>query len=129
MVRAASLDDLRTVSLPGGTLAYRVAGPPPEAGIVPDVLLLHGWVSSSRMWRATLAALGGHFRCWAPDLPGCGDSPLQAETYTADLAADRAAVLAFCAALDIHPYAILGHSLGGCWPCPWRSRSRTAARG
>lgn len=103
-----SAADLHTVTLPDGSrLAYRTAG------TGPDVLLLHGWVSSSRMWRATLTVLGEHFRCWAPDLPGCGDSPLPTPESTPTLADDRAAVAAFCAALDLRPYAIIGHSLGG----------------
>jgi pimeloyl-ACP methyl ester carboxylesterase len=80
----------------------------------PDVLLLHGWAASSRLWLGTMQALGAHFRCWAPDLPGCGDTPLSPRRHNVypSLADYRQSVLAFCAALDIQPTAVIGHSLG-----------------
>ena len=37
--------DLRTVDVDGLTIAYR------EAGAGPPVLLLHGWPTSSFLWR------------------------------------------------------------------------------
>ena len=91
---------------PEQPLAYRVAGTGPR-----PVLLVHGWVSSGRMWADVMAALAPHFRCYAPDLPGCGDSPLPPD-LTPTLADYRAALRAFCAAQDIQPYAVIGHSLG-----------------
>ena len=44
------------------------------AGHGPDVVFVHGWGSSRRMWNQVMAALSGKFRCWSIDLPGCGDS-------------------------------------------------------
>src|SRR5690606_39053033 len=40
----------------------------------PDVLFVHGWAPSSRMWTRLIAQLAPRFRCWSLDLPGCGDS-------------------------------------------------------
>lgn len=91
---------------PAQPLAWRVAGEGPR-----DVLLLHGWISSGRLWEEAMRGLAPHFRCYAPDLPGCGDSPLPADRPPT-LADYRRAVLAFCAAQGIRPYAVIGHSLG-----------------
>lgn len=77
-----------------------------------DVLLLHGWASSGRMWLRTLWSLRRYYRMWAPDLPGFGDSQAPAldwcsvERYTDHL-------IALCDTLGIRPYAVIGHSLGG----------------
>ncbi len=91
---------------PAQPLAYRAAGQGAR-----DVLLLHGWVSSGRLWTDVMHTLAPHFRCFAPDLPGSGDSRLlSAEPPT--LADYRRAVLGFCAAQGIRPYAMIGHSLG-----------------
>lgn len=94
------------VTLPDIPLAYRVSGEGPR-----DVLLLHGWISSSHLWEGVMPVLGPHFRCWAPDLPGCGDSPLPPKA-TPTLADYRGAIQNFCRSLAIRPYAVIGHSLG-----------------
>lgn|SRR5574341_135718 len=78
----------------------------------PDVLLLHGWGSSARMWLRTMWALRGDYRLWAVDLPGFGhsDAPdldwYSIERYTHHLAA-------LCDQLGIRPEAVVGHSMGG----------------
>jgi haloalkane dehalogenase len=54
-------------------LAYRAGGP--EDG--PVAVCVHGWPSSSYMWRPTLAALAGvGVHGIAPDLAGFGESPV-----------------------------------------------------
>lgn len=106
MSAAGSPPELRTVALPSGPLAYRVAGQGP------DLLLLHGWMCSGRLWLAMLPALSRSYRCWMPDLPGCGDSPLARQTPLT-LPDDCRAVFEFGAALGIQPQAVIGHSLGG----------------
>lgn len=98
--------EFHAVNLPEMPLAYRVSGEGPR-----DVLLLHGWISSSQLWEGVMPALGPHFRCWAPDLPGCGDSPLPPKA-TPTLDDYRGAVQNFCRSLAIRPYAVIGHSLG-----------------
>ncbi|GAB4576387.1 MAG: hypothetical protein Kow0077_32520 [Anaerolineae bacterium] len=97
---------LHPVAPPDVPLAYRTAGTGQK-----DVLLVHGWVSSSRMWAGLMHTLAPHFRCWAPDLPGHGDSPLPPGQIPT-LADFRGAVRNFCRSLAIRPYAIIGHSLG-----------------
>ncbi|MBN2469642.1 MAG: alpha/beta hydrolase [Anaerolineae bacterium] len=98
--------DFHPARPPAQPLAYRTAGSGPR-----DILLLHGWISSSRMWADVMRGLAPHFRCFAPDLPGCGDS-LLVDDIPPTLADYRRAVLDFCAAQDIRPYATIGHSLG-----------------
>ncbi len=76
------------------------------------LLFVHGWASSGRMWLRSMWALRRDYHMWAVDLPGCGDSDrpdpiwFSIEHYTDHIAA-------FCEALGINPYAVIGHSLGG----------------
>jgi pimeloyl-ACP methyl ester carboxylesterase len=77
-----------------------------------DILFVHGWAASGRMWLRTMWALRRQFRVWAVDLPGFGRSEApdidwySTESYTDHLAA-------FCRKVGIRPYAVVGHSLGG----------------
>jgi len=63
----------RTVSVHGVHVFYREAGPRDA----PTVLLLHGFPSSSHMYRELIPALAGRYHVVAPDFPGFGrsDSP------------------------------------------------------
>jgi pimeloyl-ACP methyl ester carboxylesterase len=63
----------RTASVDGLNVFYREAGAP-EA---PAVLLLHGFPTSSHMYRELIPALADRYRVVAPDLPGFGftDAP------------------------------------------------------
>ncbi len=98
--------DLQTTNLNGLKVAYRVQGDGD------DVLMIHGWASSSRMWQSLMGALAPRFRCWALDLPGFGDSDkptngwYSIQTYV-ELARD------FMAAHEMHQPDLLGHSMGG----------------
>ena len=40
----------------------------------PDLALLHGWGSSSKIWKTCVGELSQMFRIWCIDLPGHGDS-------------------------------------------------------
>ncbi len=60
----------RTVRIDSATLFYREAGAP-EA---PTLLLLHGFPSSSHMFRNLIPRLADRFHVVAPDLPGFGFS-------------------------------------------------------
>jgi len=51
---------------------YREAGPPNAPGL----LLLHGFPTSSNMFRNLIPRLGGAFRVVAPDYPGFGQSSM-----------------------------------------------------
>lgn len=60
----------RTVEIEGLPIFYREAGPADG----PVVLLLHGWPSSSRMFRNLIPQLADRYRVIAPDYPGFGNS-------------------------------------------------------
>jgi len=58
----------RTISVDGLKLFYRQAGDPHA----PTVLLLHGFPTSSHMYRNLIPALADRYHLVAPDLPGFG---------------------------------------------------------
>lgn len=60
----------RTVNVCGVDVFYREAGP--KNG--PVILLLHGFPSSSHMYRNLIPQLAEHYRVIAPDYPGFGHS-------------------------------------------------------
>lgn len=62
----------RSCKLGGLTVFYREAG----AADAPVVVLLHGFPSSSHMFRRLIPALAGQYRVIAPDLPGFGLSDM-----------------------------------------------------
>ena len=59
----------RTAKVKGVDVFYREAGPRS-----PVVLLLHGFPTSSHMFRNLIPALSGHYHVIAPDYPGFGQS-------------------------------------------------------
>ena len=63
----------RTIDVDGMNVFYREAG----RGDAPVLLLLHGFPSSSHMFRSLIPALADRYRVIAPDLPGFGftDAP------------------------------------------------------
>ncbi|MFZ4842993.1 alpha/beta fold hydrolase [Mycetocola saprophilus] len=76
----------KTENLDGFEMFYREAGP----ADAPVVLLLHGFPTSSHMYRNLIPYLADRFRVIAPDLPGYGQSDAPAHTefdYTFDNAA------------------------------------------
>ena len=100
------VSDLQTTNLNGLKVAYRVQGDGR------DVLLIHGWASSGRMWQSLMGALAPRFRCWALDLPGFGDSDKPTNGWYSiqayvELARD------FMAAHGMRRPDVLGHSMGG----------------
>jgi pimeloyl-ACP methyl ester carboxylesterase len=67
----------QTVKIDGTNLFYREAGNPGS----PSILLLHGFPTSSHMFRNLIPKLAGEYHVVAPDLPGFGfsDSPPRSE--------------------------------------------------
>lgn len=100
---AAALD---TVEVNGLTLAYR------ELGSGPPVLLLHGWPTSSFLWRDVMRPIAEQNRVLAIDLPGFGasDKPLGVR-YDFDLF-DRT-LDGFLEALGVDAVGLAVHDLGG----------------
>jgi haloalkane dehalogenase len=66
------VSDVKKVQADGLTLGYR------ESGTGPPVLLLHGWPTSSYLWREVMVPIARANRVVALDLPGFGasDKPL-----------------------------------------------------
>jgi pimeloyl-ACP methyl ester carboxylesterase len=94
---------IQRVEADGVQLFYRVAG---EAN-APVVLLLHGFPTSSFMFRELIPRLASDYRVIAPDLPGFGFTEVPSErkyVYTFDQLA--LTLVAFTKALNIDRYAI-----------------------
>ena len=74
--QAAVADDTqvmyRTIEIDGQAIFYREAGSPDA----PTILLLHGFPTSSHMFRNLIPALAGEFHLVAPDYPGYGNSSM-----------------------------------------------------
>jgi len=64
----------RTIEIDGQTIFYREAGSPQA----PTLLLLHGFPTSSHMFRHLIPALADQFHLVAPDYPGYGNSSMPA---------------------------------------------------
>ncbi len=62
----------RTVEVDGSKIFYREAGP----AAAPKLLLLHGFPTSSHMFRDLIPLLADRFYLIAPDLPGFGKSDM-----------------------------------------------------
>lgn len=78
----------RTVTLDGVEVFYREAGPKDA----PVLLLLHGFPTSSHMFRNLIPALADRYRVVAPDYPGFGQSAAP-QRGTFDYTFDRYATL------------------------------------
>jgi pimeloyl-ACP methyl ester carboxylesterase len=93
----------RTLAISDVEIFYREAG----AADAPVLLLLHGYPTSSHMFRDLIPLLAPHFRVIAPDLPGFGQTkapPRGRFDYTFDALA--VVVDRFLHALGINRYAI-----------------------
>ncbi len=77
----------------------------------PILVLLHGWLSSSRIWRRIFRSLSRQARVLAPDLPGFGRSQALYGSY--ELASLVAMLTAILDQLMVKRVTIIGHGLGG----------------
>ncbi|MBV8887434.1 MAG: alpha/beta hydrolase [Chroococcidiopsidaceae cyanobacterium CP_BM_RX_35] len=93
----------RTVSIDGLDIFYREAGSRDN----PTILLLHGFPTSSHMFRNLILALADKFHLVAPDYPGYGNSSMPKVDefdYTFDHLAEI--VEKFIAAIDLKKYSL-----------------------
>ncbi len=81
-----------------------------QSGTGPDVLLLHGWGSSTVVYKSIMQNIAG-FRFTALDFPGCGKSETMAQPYTLDDYCNL--VLEFIKAAGLIEPVLCGHSHGG----------------
>lgn len=82
-----------------------------EAGRGRPVVFLHGSWSDSSQWLPIIEVIGTTYHCFAPDLPGCGESaPLNAPQ---SIAAQVDALAEYIDRLRLsEPFYLVGHSLG-----------------
>jgi pimeloyl-ACP methyl ester carboxylesterase len=110
-VRAAPTDvHYRTVGVAGVEIFYREAGDPS----LPTILLLHGFPTSSHMFRDLIPLLADRFHLVAPDYPGFGYSarPTVSEfNYTFDHLTD--VMEGFVDKLGLTRYSLYMQDFGG----------------
>ncbi len=75
------------------------------------VILLHGWLGSWGLWQPTMESLGSHYRCYALDFWGFGESGKKRASYAVDDFMEL--VKQFMDALGIETAPLIGHSMGG----------------
>lgn len=88
------------------SLRYEEFGTPE----LPPLIILHGFLASSRNWCQIAKALSGVFHVFVPDLRNHGLSPHHPEMDYPDLTADLSV---FISGLGLGKVSILGHSMGG----------------
>src|SRR5712672_1958029 len=99
----------RRLNVEGLEIFYREAGPQDA----PTVLLLHGFPSSSHMFRNLIPKLADKYHVVAPDFPGYGQSsaPKTDEfAYTYDHIAD--VMEHFTEKIGLESYALYLHDIG-----------------
>ena len=103
----------RTINVEGLEIFYREAGPRDA----PTVLLLHGFPSSSHMFRNLIPMLANKYHVVAPDFPGYGESSAPS-VNDFEYSYERLAIVTekFTAKLKISSYAMylsdIGASIG-----------------
>jgi pimeloyl-ACP methyl ester carboxylesterase len=94
----------KAVALPDGRQLSLECWP----GHGPPLVLLHGLLDCAVGWKHLAAVMGRP--CYAVDLPGFGDSDRPTRNRISAYTEDVQAALA---ALDVHDFTLVGHSLGG----------------
>lgn len=113
----------RTVAVEGLEIFYREAGP--ESA--PSLLLLHGFPTSSHMFRDLIPRLADRYHLIAPDYPGFGNSACPAVSefsYTFDHLTD--VIEAFTDRLALKQYVLYLQDFGG--PVGFRLATRRPER-
>lgn len=100
----------KTVAIDGLDIAYREAGPQDA----PVVLLLHGFPSSSHMFRDLIPQLATRYRVIAPDYPGFGASSTPAVgAFASSFAGLADLVDRFTVAVGATSYVLFMQDYGG----------------
>ncbi len=93
----------KTISIDGQDIFYREAGPKDA----PTIVLLHGFPTSSHMFRNLIPALANNYHVLAPDYPGYGNSSMPLVNnyeYSFDHLAD--VIDEFLSKKDINKYTL-----------------------
>lgn len=105
----------RTITINGLEVFYREAGP----ADAPVLLLLHGYPTSSHMFRHLIPRLANTYRVIAPDHIGFGRSSAPSvEDFDYTFAALTEVTAAFLEAIDVHTYTVYTQDYGA--PIAWR---------
>jgi pimeloyl-ACP methyl ester carboxylesterase len=102
-MKTAAVVSYKFVEVSGVNVFYRSAGPENA----PALLLLHGFPTSSHMFRNLISALADDYRVIAPDIPGFGLTEVPANTsftYTFENLADI--ITKFTEAIHLDRFAI-----------------------
>ena len=99
--------EARRASLAAGEVAYA------DEGDGPPVVLLHGFPTSSHLWRDLVPMLAPRFRAIAPDLLGYGDSSKPEDPKALTIRAQARHVRELLERLGVAEFAVVGHDIGG----------------
>jgi pimeloyl-ACP methyl ester carboxylesterase len=100
-----SARDTEYLDLEGNWVRYNVMG----GG--PPVVLVHGWLSSSRVWEGLAGRLAQRFTVYTLDLPGFGESDKPLSGYGVRYGSRL--LYAFCAHFGLTRASVIGHDIGG----------------
>lgn len=100
-----SARDTEFLELDGAWVRYNVIG----GG--PPVVLVHGWLSSSRIWEPLARRLAQRFTVYSLDLVGFGESDKPSSGY--GVRNGSRLLYAFCAHFGLARASVIGHDLGG----------------
>jgi pimeloyl-ACP methyl ester carboxylesterase len=100
-----SARDTEFLELDGAWVRYDVIG----GG--PPVVLVHGWLSSSRIWEPLARRLAQRFTVYTLDLTGFGESDKPLTGY--GVRNGSRLLYAFCAHFGLTRASVIGHDLGG----------------
>jgi pimeloyl-ACP methyl ester carboxylesterase len=100
-----SVGDTEYLELEGTWIRYNVIG----GG--PPVLLIHGWLSSSRIWEQLADRLAQRFTVYTLDLSGFGESDKPLSGY--GVRNGSRLLYAFCAHFGLTRTNVIAHDLGG----------------
>jgi pimeloyl-ACP methyl ester carboxylesterase len=113
---------MERITVNGVGIAYR------DEGTGPAVLLVHGWPTSSYLWREQIPAIAKRNRVIALDLPGFGESdkPLDLRYGFSTF---EGVIDQLLAALGVDRVAVGGHDLGGPIAMHWALRHQDRVTG
>jgi pimeloyl-ACP methyl ester carboxylesterase len=97
--------DTEYLELEGVLIRYNVVGGGPA------VVLVHGWLSSSRLWEQLAGRLAQRFTVYTLDLSGFGESDKPLAGY--GIRNGSRLLYAFCAHFGLTRANVIGHDLGG----------------
>ncbi|HEY6581792.1 MAG TPA: alpha/beta fold hydrolase [Rubrobacter sp.] len=100
-----SARDTDYLELEGVLIRYNVVGGGPA------VVLVHGWLSSSRLWEQLAGRLAQRFTVYTLDLSGFGESDKPLTGY--GVRNGSRLLYAFCAHFGLTRANVIGHDLGG----------------